>query len=57
MSEKARERERKREKKMKRIKGKRKKRKSFFFLPLDVLDVIDLGGARVGRVDADYLHF
>lgn len=57
MSEKARERERKREKKMKRIKGKRKKRKSFFFLPLDVLDVIDFGGARVGRVDADYLHF
>ena len=25
--------------------------------PLDVLDVVDLGGARVGRVDADDLFF
>lgn len=28
-----------------------------FSLPLDVLDVVDLGGARVGRVDADDLRF
>lgn len=43
---------RKRERSENEEKDKVKKQKS---LPLDVLDVVDLGGARVGRVDADDL--